>query len=243
MHTGGKKTRGAGGAHPSEKNRAKTRVAADAKGEPEVVVNHSDPGPVRFSFLMPVYATAPHEYFEVSTALKSVLDQTVKSFEIIMLCDGPDDIMREVWRGAQGDIKGGKDIIRYYEHPHRGIRGGHHMIDQGVDAARGEFICILNGDNSIEPDYIEKMYDPEADIVTCQVVLHDHPGLITSGRGWQRGRIDRLNYAIRRSVAVRVKHLMHVDADYDWLMDCWDHANHRREVRVTHVDKVLGHHR
>ena len=116
------------------------------------------------------------------------------------------------------------------------------MIDFGVDQAVGEFVCILNGDNTVDPQYVAEMY-ADADIVTCQVWMHDLPGIILSGRGWVRGRIDRLNYAVRRCIARRVRHQMHLDADHDYLMDCWTEANRREPVVVHHVDKVLGHHR
>jgi hypothetical protein len=231
-----------GGAAPKVSNK-KIHVAADVKSK---AGSGSDTalGHCLFTFVMPVFGGNQSGYFEVSHCLKSVLDQTNPNWEVIMLCDGTDPIMREVYNGAREDLGRMAGKIRYYELPHRGIRGGHHMIDFGVDQAHGEFICILNGDNNIEPDYIESMYDASQDIVTCWVEMHDLPGVILQGSAWRRGRMDRLNYAVRRSIAKHAIHGMHVDSDHDYFVSCYEIAQSRNgECRQKHVRKVLGHHR
>lgn len=218
----------------------KTRIAAGAAQGKTVEIVSTVSRPCLFTFIVPVYATRAHEYFDVSRALKSVADQTVSDWEIIMLCDGSDPIMRDVFNGAHAE-HGAK--IRYYELPHRGIRGGHHMIDFGTDKAIGEFVCILNGDNWIEPEYVEKMYSANHDISTCWTEMHDLPGIILQGDAWKRGRIDRLCYAVRASIARRVTHEMHTDADHDYFTGCYDLAQSKHGVcRLNIVKERLGHH-
>lgn len=221
-----------------------TRVAANAKQDKAGSGSNTALGHCLFTFLVPCFADSKSGYFDISNCLQSVLNQTVTDWEIIMLCDGSDDIMREVFNGAQSDLGKMAGKIRYYELPHRGIRGGHHMIDFGVDQAKGEFVCILNGDNSVEPEYVSEMFDSGMDIVTCWVEMHDLPGMILQGDAWRRGRMDRLNYAVRKSIAKHAIHGMHVDADHDYFVDCYNIAQAKfGKCRQKHVRRVLGHHR
>jgi len=225
-------------------SRKQTQPPIAAIGEPGTADSGSLPPvpDIKFSFLVITYADQISRYMEVSTCLQSIFDQTDHSFEVILLHDGPNDAMRALWQDAQRDYRY-PYRIKYYEVPFRGERGGHALVDFGRMVAVGEFVTALNGDNLIRNTYVERMYHPDADIVTCQVLMKDLPGIIFSGRGFARGRIDRLNYAVKTGVARRVPHKMHIDADWDWLIDCWDEANSTRPVRVVHVDEILGVHR
>lgn len=189
---------------------------------------------------MPVY----REYILAARAIGSVMMQSDPSWEIIMLNDGVDPLMRAVATDAMGSGPGQtKNTIRYYELPYRGMRGGHHMIQTGIDVARGEFICILNGDNVLYKNYVKEMYDAEIDIATCYVRMNDMPGIIIDGKCFQRGRIDRLCYAVRTKIAQEVQHKgMMIDADWKFIIDCLGWNNPRQALRMKHVEKILGEH-
>jgi hypothetical protein len=201
----------------------------------------SNPPACKFTFLMPVYADTIGGFMEISRALKSVFLQTDESWQIIMASDGPNALLRDVWLEALEELKDKKKVV-YFEVPYRGIRGGHHAVESAKGLATGEFLTILNGDNILRPTYIEDMYDSGYDILTCMVKMNDMPGIVTSGTGFHRGGIDRLNYSIRTAIAKRVQHKLHLDADYDWLIECWSFRNAMAPVRVKHVEKILAEH-
>lgn len=198
------------------------------------------PGHVRFSFIVIAYCDRLADYAALSECLASIEAQTCPDWEAVVVHDGPNPTARETI--AEWAI-GRPQRVVYLEVPYRGIRGGHASVNPGVELAQGEFVAVLNGDNTIEPTYVERLHADDADILTCMVRMRDMPGLVLDGTGFARGRIDRANYAIRRPIAQRVTHRMHLDADYDWLIDCFAHANERRPVRVHHVLEILATHK
>ena len=209
--------------------------------------NTASPAPVcKITYVMPAYCNEGFKYEELARAIDCLLAQTDPLWQVIVCHDGPNDTVRDMIIEYEKHYGKMRPFVphrfRMREFPHRGLRGGHHMIDSCVDAADGEFICIYNADNVVYADHVREMWREDADIVTCQLVMNDHPGYIMSGRGFMRGRLDRLNYIIRTSVAKRIHHGMRIDADYNYVCDAWDMIERDRGVRVHHIDRVLAEH-
>jgi hypothetical protein len=110
-----------------------------------------------------------------------------------------------------------------------------------MEYAQGEFVCMYNGDNVVYPEYVETMYRTDADIVAGWVLMTDLPGkIILTAYDFVRGRIDRLNYAMRLEVARWAKHETHLDSDYDFLINALRYKN--GDVRTVNVGRVIGEH-
>lgn len=200
----------------------------------------------KVSFLIPTYIgpKSVGDVMRLGRCIASIIDQTDRAWQIVLVHDGPSPICRAFAEGLKTDAKrvGREGHVVYIEAPYIGMRGGHQSVNVGLEYCTGEFVCILNGDNTIRPHYIASMYDRDADILIGSVLMNDMPGRILTGRAWHRGGLDRLNYAIRTGIAREVRHKMHVDADYDFLMDCWQHRSAVADVRVRYVEAVIGEH-
>lgn len=196
---------------------------------------------LKFTFVVVTYASNPGGYLTVARALESVLKQTDPACEVIMVNDGQDDTMRLVYKDEKPHFKKRGIPIRYIEAPYRGIRGGHASANVGFNFAQGEFVTVLNGDNIIYPQYVEELYDPNYDVLLHWLLMNDSPGkIVLTGESFVKGYVDRLNYSIRASYlgTGKVLHKMHIDSDYDLLME----VLFAREARYKHVRKVLAEH-
>ena len=110
------------------------------------------------SFIVPNYNHARY----VRLAIDSALAQTYPHFEIIVVDDGSTDDSRAV-------LSEYGDRIRTIFQANTGLSGARNT---GVAAARGDFIALLDADDTIAPTYLERMLGalalhPEADAVYC----------------------------------------------------------------------------
>lgn len=114
----------------------------------------------------------------IGTCLESVLAQTEGRWEQIVVDDGSTDGTDSIVR-AVGDPR-----IRLARHRHRGIGHLADAYNEGLAAARGEFVAVLEGDDYWPPDKLER-----------QVPAFDDPDVVLS---WGRAKeIDPDGRAIR----------------------------------------------
>jgi glycosyltransferase involved in cell wall biosynthesis len=92
------------------------------------------------SVIVPAY----NEEKKIAKCLESLLAQTTKPLEIIVIDDGSADKTAEVARGF------GVKVISI---PHGGMS---RALNAGLDATRGDFVLRIEGDLWVEPEYIEK---------------------------------------------------------------------------------------
>lgn len=197
--------------------------------------------PLKFSFVVPTFSNNVGGYIKVARALDSVVRQTDNSCEIIIVNDGYDSIMHSIYVEYKRVCKDANIGIRYVQLPYAGDRGGHRNINFGIEHAVGDFVCILNGDNEVYPTYVAEMYLPEYDVVFCWVLMNDLPGMpVLTALHIIRTGIDRLNYAIKTSIAQRTVHPFNLDADYDFLVRCLDW--NEGLTNTYNVGKVLAEH-
>jgi hypothetical protein len=107
-----------------------------------------------------------------------LLAQTRKNFKILMLHDGPDEIMEEIFFKFKEKHPG---IFDYYFSPERYNDYGHSLRDIGIKMADTEYILITNDDNYYCPDFLEIMFNAisqtGASIAMCDMVHgHNFPG-------------------------------------------------------------------
>lgn len=113
------------------------------------------------SIIVPVYNTA--EYVE--ECLQSILSQSYKIIELIIINDGSTD--------------GSGDICKKYEHLENVIyiEIAHHGVVEsrkiGVEKARGEWVMFVDSDDMLLDDAICKMVELSND---CNIVIGRHSG-------------------------------------------------------------------
>jgi glycosyltransferase involved in cell wall biosynthesis len=122
------------------------------------------------SVLTPVFNGVPY----METAIQSVLDQTVRDFEYILMDDGSTDRSLEFLRAFAGKDPRLHVVSREYRNYVR-------ALNEGLAMARGEFVARMDADDIALPDRFEKQVrylreHPECVVVGGRVLLIDAEG-------------------------------------------------------------------
>lgn len=103
----------------------------------------------------------------VEKCLRSVMDQTLKELEIIVIDDGSMDRTRQIMEEMAKDDPRVICVVKKNE----GLASSR---KQGMDLATGEYITFVDGDDYIYKDMYEKMYakakEENLDIVQCNII-------------------------------------------------------------------------
>jgi glycosyltransferase involved in cell wall biosynthesis len=118
-------------------------------------------GEARVSVIIPTYNRARL----VCEAIDSVLAQTFREFELILVDDGSTDSTAEVVRSRYG----GEPRLRYLTQPNGGTAKAR---DHGLGHARGELLALLDSDDLYLPHHLESQVacldaHGDADLVIC----------------------------------------------------------------------------
>ena len=117
------------------------------------------------SVIIPNYNHAQY----LGDAIQSVLDQTYRNFEIIVVDDGSTDNSREV-------VAGFGDQVNYIWQENRGLSAARNT---GIRRAKGTYIGLLDADDMYEPDFLSTLVseletDPHAAGIYCGYRFVDH---------------------------------------------------------------------
>ncbi|PSK94463.1 glycosyltransferase family 2 protein [Taibaiella chishuiensis] len=120
----------------------------------------------QISIIIPVYNVAPY----IEACLESICSQTFRDFEILLVDDkGNDDSVSvaDNFLKRKGTIP--YRILEY------GFNGGLSVARNcGLEAAKGEFVIFLDGDDTIELHMLERLYQlltPGMDLSACGIRL------------------------------------------------------------------------
>lgn len=102
---------------------------------------------MRFSVIIPLYNKAPY----VKKALDSVLSQSFKEFEIIVVDDGSSDNSFDVAKERLNDAHVDYKLIR------QNNAGVSSARNNGVAASNGDYLCFLDADDWWAPTFLERM--------------------------------------------------------------------------------------
>ena len=110
------------------------------------------------SVIVPVYNTAQY----LPGCLDSILVQTFKDFELLLVDDGSTDDSPAIC-----DAYAAKDKrIRVFHRQNGGVSAARNL---GVEQATGKWICYVDSDDEVKPDYLEVMV--EAICSECCLVM------------------------------------------------------------------------
>lgn len=118
---------------------------------------------VKVSVIVPVYNC---EAF-LPVCIESLRAQTLESIEMVFICDGsPDDSISILRAAEKEDAR-----IRVIEfEKNRGVSAARNA---GIEAAQGEYVIFCDGDDWIEPQMYERLYEiakaKNADVSFCRV--------------------------------------------------------------------------
>lgn len=121
------------------------------------------------SVIVPIYNVAGY----VGDCVRSILAQSLGDFELIAVDDGSTDGSGDIARtAAQGDPR-----FRLIARANGGLSAARNT---GLEAATGDLIAFVDSDDTLAPDYLERLEralrETGADWVACGIVFHgpDH---------------------------------------------------------------------
>ena len=117
------------------------------------------------SVIIPVYNA--EKYLE--KCIESVVNQTLKDIEIILINDGSTDGSEEICKKYLSDER-----VIYYSKENEGLAAAR---QDGIERASGEYIGFVDSDDWVEPDMYEKMYaaakSNNSDVVYCNGLVNE----------------------------------------------------------------------
>lgn len=119
----------------------------------------------KISLLVPIYNVEKY----LRQCLQSAKDQTLRDIEIICINDGSTDSSREII----GEFMAEDDRFKVIDKPNSGYGAS---MNQGLDAATGEYIGILESDDFLDAEALETMYGAakanNAEVVKCDFYFY-----------------------------------------------------------------------
>jgi alpha-1,3-rhamnosyltransferase len=88
----------------------------------------------------------------LSHCIESILNQSIKNFEIVIVDDGSTDDSLLI---AQSFEKRYPKAIRVFTHANHGNLGVSRTINRSIELSRGDFVCFLASDDWLPPDSLE----------------------------------------------------------------------------------------
>lgn len=116
----------------------------------------------KVSVVVPVYGVEKY----IGECIESLQAQTYHNLEIVLVDDGGKDCSVQICeRYAQQDER-----IRVIRKPNGGAASARNV---GIDAATGEYICFVDGDDLVEKNYVYHLWtalsEADADISECSL--------------------------------------------------------------------------
>ena len=99
------------------------------------------------SIIVPIYNIYPY----LQLCLESIENQTYPHFEVLLINDGSRDDSKDI---CQEFINKDKRF-RYFEQENLGISAARNT---GIVNSNGEFITFIDGDDFVDPNYLEELY-------------------------------------------------------------------------------------
>ena len=124
----------------------------------------------KFSIIMPTYNRA----FCIKNAINSLLEQTFKNWELIIVDDGSDDNTFELLKNNYEEFfKSGKFVYKKIQHS--GVCNSRNI---GLSVANNEWIAYLDSDNVMLPNFLETYADailqnPKTNCFYSKIIAQD----------------------------------------------------------------------
>ncbi|NMC61989.1 MAG: glycosyltransferase family 2 protein [SAR324 cluster bacterium] len=126
----------------------------------------------QISVIIPIYNNSPL----ITLTLNSIVKQSFKGFEIILVDDGSTDNSIELARKVLENTDLKFSII---QQENSGVSCAR---NKGLENANGDYIYFLDGDDQVEPECLEslflRMVEFEADVVVCSYDVRTSDGKV-----------------------------------------------------------------
>jgi len=117
------------------------------------------------SVIIPVYNC--EKWLEA--CVSSLINQSYKDFEILLVNDGSTDGSEAVCKSLAGE----HCCIRYFSKENGGAASARNL---GLDNAKGDYVAFVDADDTVKRNYLETLIksatEYNADIVMCDYIKH-----------------------------------------------------------------------
>ena len=181
------------------------------------------------SVIVLAYNTEPY----IARCLDSLVSQTMEDIEIIVVDDCSTDGTPAILEGyASKDSR-----IRVI--PHDRNRGSLWGRKTGVDASSGDYIMFVDGDDAVERNCCERLYEvareQDSDLVICGYTLIDINGNVSH-------KVNRLSYGSDSSAYIKslLKYdVLHVLWGKLYQKDLWKDREYGYQIDFNYTDDLL----
>lgn len=122
---------------------------------------------IKVSLILPVYKVSDY----IERCVKSVMNQTYKNIECILVDDASPDDSIEICERLIAEYDGS---IRFKIVHHEKNRGISAARNTGTDVATGDYISYMDSDDELLPDCIEKLVRPIEKDPTIEMVVANY---------------------------------------------------------------------
>lgn len=145
------------------------------------------------SVIVPVYNVEKY----IDKCIESILCQTWKDFELILVNDGSTDASGEICsQFAKKDRR-----IRVFEQQNKGLSGARNT---GTKQAKGEYLTYIDSDDFIHPEYLEVLYKTAVDNQTEVAACAYQNCLEGEGFGWKKEKVEQPTICTGREAVFRI---------------------------------------
>ena len=149
------------------------------------------------SVIVPVYNVEKY----IEKCLKSLVEQTLKNIEIIIVNDGSTDNSKKIISKFAEKYSN----IKYYEKTNGGLSSARNY---GIKYANGEYVAFLDSDDYVEKNLYELMYkkalQENSDMVECDFIweYYGKNGEIVKTKKDKRKKFKTLNQYVKNARVV-----------------------------------------
>ena len=162
------------------------------------------------SIVMPFY----REGSLLVPAIESVLNQTFKDWELVLIDNNASEDTRQIARHYATAFP---KKVRLFHEPEQGVISARNT---GILKARGEFIAFTDGDDLLKPERLQRQFDvfssrPDLALVACHYDLLSHDGQTVLEKdcpGFTYGSRNILEWKSYLKSLFRPFHLPHEDS-------------------------------
>ena len=128
----------------------------------------------KISVIVPVYNTEKY----IKKCLDSLINQTMKNIEIIVVNDGSNDHSEEIIKDYENKYP---EMVKYYKKENGGLSSARNY---GLEKAKGEYIAFVDSDDYIDKELFSKLdeyIDKNIDLIKFKTI-----------KKYQDGKIERI---------------------------------------------------
>lgn len=134
------------------------------------------------SVIVPVYNVEK----EIERCINSLLNQTIKNYEIILIDDGSTDRSGMICDLYSDNYQ----IIKVIHINNGGVSNARNV---GIEASEGEYLTFCDSDDYVECDYLERLLIDECDLSICSCMFCNEDGIPTKSARIESDRIEEVN--------------------------------------------------